>query len=100
MLAYFLSKLENQFLNPMKRLPEFLKIAICAIFLSGISFYSSGQSIIGQWQLVKQTRCIEDQMSAESDSIQALIEDMQSMGAPTPQTVRFKEKGSGEESTK
>jgi len=84
----------------MKLVPEFLKITLGLMFLCGLSTYSSGQSILGVWQLVKQTRCIEDQMTAESDSVQALIEDMHSIGSPMPQTVRFKEKGNGEESTK
>lgn len=61
----------------------------------------SAQSIVGSWQLVKQSNCVEENMTADDDdSAQQLIDDMKNMSASTPQVVTFKEKMSGEESTR
>jgi len=60
----------------------------------------SGQSILGTWQLVKQTSCLEDEMGEESDTMQPLVEQMNAMSSASPKTVTFKEKNSGEESTR
>ena len=58
------------------------------------------QSIVGNWQLVKQSNCIEENLTAASDSAQELIEDMKNMSSPAPMVVSFKGKMAGEESVK
>jgi hypothetical protein len=76
-------------------------VIIGSIVLCALSFCSHAQSILGSWQLIRQTTCAEDNLpTIESDSIQDLLNDMKGMGMPAPQVVKFKEKGSGEESTK
>jgi hypothetical protein len=77
-----------------------MKTIICLLVMSISSASLNGQSIIGTWQLVKQTTCLEENMTAEVDSGNRLAEDMKSMSSATPQTVTFKEKLSGEESTR
>jgi hypothetical protein len=75
------------------------------LFLTAVTFFSftfsvSAQSIIGRWQLVKQSDCMESNITAANDSEQRLVDDMKSMSVPTPQIVTFKEKLTGEESTR
>jgi hypothetical protein len=86
----------------MKYLANYLKIAI---IFSGIAIThnTNGQSILGKWQLIKETTCMDDELgeSTESDSTEtALLDEMKSMSGPTAQIVTFREKGSGEESTR
>lgn len=59
-----------------------------------------GQSIIGNWQLVKEGNCVEENMATDSDSVRNLVNEMKSMSSPFPQVVRFKEKQVGEETTR
>jgi hypothetical protein len=77
-----------------------MKTFICSVLLSSISVTVSAQSIIGSWQLVKQTTCLEGRLTAQNDSAQLLVEDMKSMSTTTPSVVTFKEKLTGEESTR
>jgi hypothetical protein len=77
-----------------------MKSLISTIVILGFSTLVSAQTIVGKWQLVRQTNCLERNMTANSDSTQMLIEDMKSMGSPSPQVVTFKEKMVGEESTR
>jgi hypothetical protein len=58
------------------------------------------QSIIGKWQLVKQTSCLEDEVSIQDDTMEDLTSTMKSMSGPSQQVVQFKQKGQGEESTR
>jgi hypothetical protein len=65
-----------------------------------LSFQANAQSIIGRWQLVKQSNCIDESMTASNDGVQDMVDDMKSMAGATPQVVTFKEKQAGEESTR
>ena len=58
----------------------------------------SGQSLIGDWQLVKQSNCLEREMNASADSSQQLVDDMKNMSSASPLVVKFKDKMAGEES--
>jgi outer membrane lipoprotein-sorting protein len=58
------------------------------------------QSIVGSWQLVKQSNCMEENMTAANDTAQRMLEDMKDMGSASAQVVVFKEKMSGEEYTR
>ena len=77
-----------------------MKTIICVLLGFGFSITMRAQSIVGSWQLVKETNCMEEQMSADNDSASNLLEDMKSMSSPTAQVVTFKEKMTGEESTR
>lgn len=59
------------------------------------------QSIVGQWQLVKQTSCMDDEISMTTPETEDLVADMKSMSdAGAPQIIRFKDNNTGEENTK
>jgi hypothetical protein len=77
-----------------------MKSLISTLLFLAISTSLSAQTIVGRWQVVKQTNCLEANMSATSDSTQMLLDDMKNMGSPGPQVVTFKEKMAGEESTR
>jgi hypothetical protein len=77
-----------------------MKTFIC-LFLIGFSISSQAQSIIGSWQLVKESSCLEETMTAANDSAQGLVQEMKSMAHnPAAQVVTFKEKLAGEETTR
>ena len=77
-----------------------MKSIIVTTLILTSSVLASAQTIVGSWQLVKQTTCLEDNFRADADSTQMLIDEMKSMGAAAPQVVVFKEKMMGEESTR
>ena len=77
-----------------------MKTVICVLLGFGISIALRAQSIVGSWQLVKETNCMEEQMSTDNDSASNMLEDMKSMSSPSAQVVTFKEKMTGEESTR
>jgi hypothetical protein len=77
-----------------------MKPILCVLILCGYSVALKAQSIIGKWQLVKESNCVEENITAANDSEQRLLEDMKSMSSATPQVVTFKEKLNGEESTR
>jgi hypothetical protein len=74
-------------------------ITVCLLALVALSGHA--QSIVGTWQLVKQTTCLEDQVPQDtSASTQDLLADMKSRNDRTPQTIRFTDNLNGEEDTK
>jgi len=77
-----------------------MKSLICTLLMVSVSTLIHAQSIVGSWQLVKQTNCMEDNLTADTGDAQALVDEMKSMSPGTPQVVTFKEKMTGEESTR
>jgi len=76
------------------------KTALGFMLWCGLSFSLHAQSILGTWQLTKETSCIEDEMGSDADSVGDLVNEMKGMSSATlPQVVRFKDKSNGEEST-
>lgn len=73
---------------------------LCLLFGIGFSVTLQAQSIVGRWQLVKETNCMEEYMPVNDDTAQNLLKDMKRMSSPSPQVVTFREKMSGEESTR
>ncbi len=61
---------------------------------------ASAQSIIGKWQLVKQSNCVEDKLGEDDADTQDLVDDMKGMSGATPQVLTLKDKNAGEENTK
>jgi hypothetical protein len=76
-----------------------MKSLLCLLLICALGT-AQAQSIIGKWQLVKEGNCQEETMTTENDSTQELIRDMKSMSSPSAQVVSFKEKQTGEESTR
>jgi len=83
----------------MKSLITFCSAVICVLLIHA-SQSAKAQSILGTWQLVKQTTCLENEMPMESDSVEDMLNAMKGKEKPTPQIISFKEKGNGEESTR
>ncbi|MBA4054277.1 MAG: hypothetical protein C0490_06160 [Marivirga sp.] len=78
-----------------------MKTLITIFLIVCASSFCSAQSIVGRWQLVKQSSCVEDELGEEDDpEIQALVEDMKGMSGASPQILEFKENNTGQESTK
>lgn len=59
---------------------------------------SQAQSIIGTWQLMKETTCMEENMEPLDEDMEKIKSDMSGMSSRTPQVIVFKDNGSGEES--
>lgn len=74
-----------------------MKSTLCILLTCGWITLQA-QSIIGNWQLVKQSTCLEENMTADRST--GLVEEMKSMSPPGTQIVSFKEKQAGEESTR
>jgi hypothetical protein len=76
-------------------------IAVIAIILG--PFFSIGQSVVGKWQLVKQSTCIENELDEQSENVteDELVGDMKSRDNSGMQVLTFKEKNNTvEENTK
>ncbi|MEO8474806.1 MAG: hypothetical protein ABI477_21575 [Chryseolinea sp.] len=73
-------------------------IFFALLIMAGEISYS--QSIIGRWQLVKQSTCVEDELGKEDDDTQALIDDMKGMSGASPQVLELRDNRTGQESTR
>lgn len=60
-------------------------VVVCGMLLS---FDVSSQSLVGTWQLIKQTTCLEDELEGD-EGMQSLLDEFSEMSSPTPQTVTF-----------
>lgn len=67
-----------------------------------ISFYPSRAQvgIVGSWQLVTKSTCLEQESGVETDDAKRLRKNMHSQASASGQTVSFKSNMSGEESTR
>ena len=77
-----------------------MKKLILLLALTGYTLLGQAQSIVGRWQLVKQSSCVEDELGGNDDDAQALVDDMKSMSGSTPQVLELKDNNTGQESTK
>lgn len=77
----------------------FMKNLLAIIFTS-LCVSAFSQSIVGEWQLVKQSTCMDQKMKPLPDSTQQLVNDMKSRSGATASTVTFKDNQAGEESTR
>ena len=71
-------------------------IAFLAFLALSISI-ANGQSLIGTWQLVKQTNCMQEEIGSENPETDELIEDMHTSQGGTNSVIRFKDNTNGEE---
>jgi len=77
----------------------FMKKLILLLALTGYTVLGQAQSIVGRWQLVKQSSCVDDEI-ATNDEAQPLVDDMKAMSGATPQILEFRDNNTGQESTK
>lgn len=89
-------------LTHIKSIENFYVMKTFPLFLLffAITITAAGQSLIGNWQMVKQSNCLDNEMSAATESSQELVEEMKSRSSATPVVVKFKDKSSGEESVR
>lgn len=74
---------------------------ILIIFVCGLmAIGANAQSIVGRWQLVTQSNCVEDELGESDEETEDLIVDMKGMSGTTPQVLTLKAKNEGEENTK
>ena len=75
-------------------------ILLCVITLA-LPFTLAAQTsgIVGSWQLVKKSTCMDTASAQEEDS-QQLADEMHSRTSPGAQIVSFRQNSSGEESTR
>lgn len=76
----------------MKILLFLLTVNLCCVA-------GKAQTIVGSWQLMKQSNCVDDKVSVDDAGMQDVLNDMNSMSNPTPQVIQFKDNQTGEEST-
>ncbi len=58
------------------------------------------QSIVGRWQLVKQSNCVESELGEEEAGVKEMVDDMKGLSGAEPQVLEFKDNNTGSESTK
>jgi hypothetical protein len=75
-----------------------MKTLILGLSLMTVAYFATGQSIIGKWQLTKQTSCIESEIDSTDE--EDLVSDMKSHDSASPQVIHFKDANSGQESTR
>jgi hypothetical protein len=84
----------------MKTMLEYLKRLSAVMMFALVPFFSDAQTIVGTWQLVKQTSCLEDELESADNADNSLAADMKQMSSPAAEIVKFRDKGVGEESTR
>ena len=77
-----------------------MKTIVCILILIPLSMVCKAQSIVGRWQLVKESTCVEDELSPDDVGSEELVNDMKSMSGASPQVLEFKDNNTGTESTK
>ncbi len=80
--------------------PPRILFLIGFIALLNISTSAQTESIVGSWQLVKQTTCLEQAGGDTEDTAESLRAEMHAQSSASPQLVSFKANSSGEESTR
>lgn len=77
-----------------------MKTIVCILILISLNMVCKAQSIVGRWQLVKESSCVEDELSPDDVETEELINDMKSNSGASPQVLEFKDNNTGTESTK
>lgn len=71
------------------------------IVLSSGIMVCQAQSIVGRWQLSKQSNCVEDELDEEEDAgVKEMVDDMKGLSGAEPQIIEFKDNNTGSETTK
>ena len=77
-----------------------MKTFIFAMVLSSFTLIGQAQSIVGRWQLIKQSNCVDSELGEDEASVAEMVEDMKGLSGAEPQILEFKDNNTGEESTK
>lgn len=77
-----------------------MKTIACLLVLISLTMACQAQSIVGRWQLVNESSCVEDELSPDDVETDDLVSDMKSMSGAGSQVLEFKDNNSGRESTK
>jgi hypothetical protein len=77
-----------------------MKTFIFVMVLASSTLIVQAQSIVGRWQLVKQSNCVESELGEEEAGVKEMTEDMKGLSGAEPQIIEFKENNTGEENTK
>ena len=77
-----------------------MKTFIFVMVLGFSTLIVQAQSIVGRWQLVNQSNCVESELGEEEAGVKEMTEDMKGLSGAEPQILEFKENNTGEESTK
>jgi len=77
-----------------------MKTIACLLVLISLTMVCQAQSLVGRWQLVKESSCVEDELSPDDVETDDLVNDMKSRSGAAPQVLEFKDNNSGHESTK
>lgn len=72
-------------------------IAILAAF-STIFLQTNAQSLVGTWQLVRHSSCLEEKVGDEDEATNDLLDDIRSRESGTQSVIRFNDDSSGDES--
>ena len=74
---------------------------LLSLFLTLACLNLSAQDIIGRWQLMKQSNCMDEKLDNpnQSEDMDELMSDFNSMKKRTPDVIEFKDKMKGEQST-
>jgi hypothetical protein len=70
------------------------------LILMLITSFVHAQGLVGKWQLVKESTCIENELDPASAEEEEIVREMKSMAGATPEVIEFKGNNSAEESTK
>lgn len=77
-----------------------MKTLIFMTILCSCVLVCQAQSIVGRWQLIKQSNCVEEEMEEDDAGVKEMVEDMKGLSGSEPQFIEFKENNTGSESTK
>lgn len=78
-----------------------MKIFILIAAMTSCIVICEAQSIVGRWQLSKQSNCVESELEEDEDaSVKEMAEDMEGLSGAEPQIIEFKDNNTGSESTK
>jgi len=76
-----------------------MKTFIFLMVFGSASLICQAQSVVGRWQLVKQSNCVESELGEGEASTQEMVEDMKGLSGASPQVLELKENNTGEENT-
>jgi hypothetical protein len=74
-----------------------MKVLLFGFMIFSLSVVSEAQSIVGKWQLARQSTCVEEELDDANDE---LTSEMKAMASPGRQILHLKDNNSAEESTK
>lgn len=74
-------------------------IGLCFV-LATFNTIAYSQSLVGSWQLVNESTCVDDDLEPLNEDTEEVLNDMKSMSKPSTQVLILKDNNSGEESTR